>query len=255
MKPDTSVTRLPPVELFSIIMPAYNEEAVLENTLQALTGYLDQREFRYEIIVVDDGSRDRTLEIAHELAARHPAIKPISNSGPGGYGFAIRAGLQHYQGGAMVIVTSDGSDSPSDVAAYFDLIQQGYECAFGDRFMPGTTVTGYPRFKLLVNRLANFFLGLVLRSSYRDYTNGFKCYRRHVIDAMQPLVTGQFNITIELAASAMLDKRHFAVTANDWTQRDAGDSSFRIGKLLLPYSMTLVYCLSRHYLRNIRRGD
>lgn len=255
MNTPSSATKLPPVELFSIIMPAYNEEAVLENTLQALTAYLDQQVFRYEIVVVDDGSSDNTLALAHEFAARHPAVKAFSNTGPGGYGFAIRVGLEHYRGDAMVIVTSDGSDSPRDVAAYFGLIQQGYECAFGDRFMPGTNVTGYPRFKLLVNRLANGILGLLLRSSYRDYTNGFKCYRRHVIDAMQPLVTGQFNITIELAVSAVLDKRNFGITANDWTQRDAGDSTFRIGKLLLPYSITLVYCLSRHYLRNIRRGS
>lgn len=244
---------LPPVDLFSIVMPAYNEEAVIEKTLRDLTTYLDNQEFRYEIVVVDDGSHDQTLQIVHQLAAAMPQIRPIANSGPGGYGFAIRAGLDHYKGDAVVIVTSDGSDSPKDVAAYFTLIQQGYECAFGDRFMPGTTVTNYPRFKLFVNRLANGLLSLLLSRHYKDYTNGFKCYRRHVIDAMQPLVAGQFNITIELAASAVLDRRRFAVTANDWTQRDAGESSFNIGKLLMPYSITLVYCLCRHYLRNIRR--
>lgn len=245
---------LPVVELFSIVMPAYNEEAVIEKTLRDLTAYLDTQDFRYEIVVVDDGSSDQTLQIIHELAAAMPQIRPVANPGPGGYGFAIRAGLDQYRGDAVVIVTSDGSDSPKDVAAYFRIIQQGYECAFGDRFMPGTTVTNYPRFKLFVNRLANRLLSLVLSGRYKDYTNGFKCYRRHVIDAMQPLVAGQFNITIELAATAVLDRRSFAVTPNDWTQRDAGESSFNIGKLLMPYSITLVYCLCRHYLRGIRRG-
>jgi dolichol-phosphate mannosyltransferase len=241
------------IELFSIVMPAYNEEGVIEATLQELTSHLDTCGFRYEIIVVNDGSTDRTEALIEEFETRHKAIRHVNNPGPNGYGFAIRKGLEAYQGDAVVIVTSDGSDSPKDVAAYFRKIQEGYDCVFGSRFLPDTKVSGYPPFKLFVNRLANRFLSWILHSSYNDFTNGFKCYRRHVIDAMQPIVAGQFNITIEMSVTTALGGWKYAVVPNDWAQRDAGASSFKLGRLFKPYALTLVYCLTRNYLRNIRR--
>lgn len=241
------------VKLFSIVMPAYNEQDVIEDTLQALTAHLDGCGLDYEIVVVNDGSSDNTEAVIEAFEQRHQSVRHVNNTGPGGYGFAIRKGLEVYKGDAMVIVTSDGSDSPKDVEAYFRKILEGYDCAFGSRFLPGTQVSGYPRFKLFVNRLANRLVARLLKSDYNDFTNGFKCYRRTVIEGMQPLVAGQFNITIELSVSAVLGGWRFAVVPNDWTQRDAGASSFRLGRLLKPYAMTLLYCLSRDYLRKLRR--
>ena len=238
---------------FSVIMPAYNEEDVIEATLVELSEHLDACAFDYEIVVVDDGSQDGTGRVVRAVAARLPRVRLVENEGPGGYGFAIRKGLDVYKGDAMVIVTSDGADSPKDVAAYFRKIEEGYDCAFGSRFAPGATVEGYPRLKLMINRVANRLLALALGQDYADYTNGFKCYRRHVVDDMQPLVTGQFNITIELALKAVLGGWRYAVVPNDWKQRDAGQSSFNVFRLAKPYAMTALYCFSRRYLESVRR--
>ena len=243
-----------PIRLFSIVMPAYNEEGMLGPTLDALTTHLDSRGFCYELLVVDDGSSDGTAALVQGYEARHPAVRLVQYGGPYGYGFAIRRGLECYRGDAVVVVTSDGSDSPKDVAAYFEQISAGYDCAFGSRFVAGAKVEGYPPLKLAVNRFANRMLGWLLRSQYSDFTNGFKCYRRHVIDSMQPLVSGQFNITIEMAVTATLGRWKTAVVANDWTQRSAGASTFKLGRMVRPYASTLVYCLLRNYLRSIRRG-
>jgi len=247
------INNMPPVDLFSIVMPAYNEEGVIEQTLLELTSYLDGCDFQYEIVVVNDGSSDQTEIILKKVESTHNVVRHINNEGKHGYGYAIRRGLEEYRGGAVVIVTSDGSDAPKDIAAYFTKIQEGYDCAFGSRFLPGTKVTNYPKFKLLVNRIANHFLSMVLRSDYKDFTNGFKCYRRQVIDEMQPMVAGQFNITIELAVSATLGGWSYAVVPTDWTQRDAGDSSFYMNQLLKPYALTLAYCLIKNYLISTKR--
>ena len=241
------------IELFSIVMPTYNEEDVVEETLLQLSAHLDVCKFNYEIIVVNDGSTDNTGSILDQFEKTHPSVIHISNPGPGGYGYAIQKGLQVYKGDAVVVVTSDGADSPKDIAAYFNKIQEGYDCVFGSRFLPGTKVTGYPPFKLFINRMANKFLGLVLRSKYNDYTNGFKCYRRYVIDAMQPIISGQFNITIEMSVSAILSGWKYSVVPNDWTQRDAGSSTFSITKLMKPYFMTLIFCTTRNYIQKIRK--
>lgn len=239
--------------LFSIVMPAYNEEALVGKTLASLTEYLSRQSISFEIIAVDDSSTDKTAEEIKAIAATEPAVKYVKNTGPGGYGFAIQCGLKHYSGDAVVIVTADGADAPKDVYEYFQKINDGYDCVFGSRFVKGARVTRYPPFKLVMNRIANGLLALVLGKKYNDFTNGFKCYRRHVIDSMQPIVSGQFNITIELAAKAILGGWRFAVTPTDWRQRDAGESSFSLLKLIWPYTATLIYCMTLHYIKNIKR--
>ncbi|WP_171208267.1 MULTISPECIES: glycosyltransferase family 2 protein [unclassified Ruegeria] len=239
--------------LFSIIMPAYNEEDVIEDTIRDLCEHLNTTEFHYELIVVDDASSDATAEILKKLVWDYPNLRNIHNAGPNGYGFAIRKGLEVYKGDAAVVVTSDGADAPQDVAAYFKCIADGADCAFGARFGPDSTVVGYPPVKRVINRVTNTLIGWMVGAPYRDFTNGFKCYRRTVIDDMQPLVAGQFNITIEMSLKAVLGGWNYSVVPNDWRQRDGGESSFSILKLIRPYGATLLYCLLRNYLMSVRR--
>lgn len=234
---------------FSIVMPAYNEEAVIERTITELVRELDRQAIDYEIIAVNDASRDGTWAVLQTLAATMPRLRCITNAGPNGYGYAIRAGLELYRGEAVVVVTADGSDSPRDVVAYFRAIERGADCAFGSRFVKGARVSGYPPFKLFVNRLANACVSRLLGTSYDDFTNGFKCYRRHVVDSMLPIVSGQFNITIELSVKAVQGRWTYEVCPTDWTEREAGTSSFKLFKLIVPYTATLLYCLTLNYLR------
>ena len=242
---NTPNPELEPVTLFSIVMPAYNEEDVIEATLTDLCDHLDTTGFAYEVVVTNDGSKDRTGEILERIEAERLHVRPILNPGPGGYGYAIRKELEHYHGGAVVVVTADGADSPKDIVAYFSKINEVYDCAFGARFGKDSTVTGYPPIKRLINRMANQLLAWIVGVPYKDFTNGFKCYRRHVVEDMQPIITGQFNITIEMSLKATLAGWSYAVVPNDWRQRDAGESSFNVLKLMKPYAATMIYCLTR----------
>lgn len=237
----------------SVIMPAYNEEAVIGATVTELSRELEACGIDYEIIAVDDASTDGTATVLAGLAAENDRLRPVHNAGPNGYGFAIRKGLEIYSGDAAVVVTSDGSDAPKDVVGYVRLIEAGNDCAFGQRFVAGSRVEGYPVFKRRVNRIANWLLGRLTGSSYRDFTNGFKCYRREVIEAMQPLEAGQFNITIEMSLKAVLGGFSFGVIPTDWRQRDAGQSTFRLFRLVKPYLVTLIYCFAQRSLRATRR--
>ena len=239
--------------LFSIVMPAYNESAVIKKSLTDLRRVLDDAGYRIEILVVDDNSADNTGDLIDAISQTDGRVSRIFNPGPNGFGHAIRRGLDAFTGDAVVIVMADGSDSPKDVAAYFDQIEAGFDCAFGTRFSKETTVTGYPPFKLFLNRLANRTISLMIGKRYNDFTNGFKCYRREVIDDMKPFVSGHFNITIEMAVKAILGGWQYSITPNDWTQRDAGTSSFKILKLIRPYSATLIYCLLADYLKKTGR--
>jgi len=234
-------------------MPAYNEAGDIRATVEALCSRLDVDGWRYELIIVDDASTDETPDIVAELSREYPAVQSIRNDGPNGYGNAIKVGLDRFTGTDIVIVTSDGSDAPDDVATYFREIEKGVECVFGSRFDGRAKVQNYPAVKRVVNRVANTLVGWLCKSRYRDFTNGFKCYRRDVIDGLRPILSGHFNITIELSVGAVLAGRSVTVIPTDWKQREEGESSFRILNLVKPYSATLLYCLCRSYLTKSKR--
>lgn len=231
-------------DLVSVVMPAYNEEGTLRATVRDLVAALRSSAHRAEIVVVDDGSADRTSAVIAELAQEYPEVRGVLNAPRHGYGYAVRKGIEVSAGHAVVVVMADGSDSPADVVRYLDLIAEGHDCAFGSRFTGASVVKGYPVVKRAVNRLGNFLIGKLVKSDYDDFTNGFKAYRRHVIDKMQPLRSGQFNLTVEMSVKAVLSGATAATMPNDWRQREAGASAFSVARQSVLYFMTLAWLLS-----------
>jgi len=235
--------------MLSVVMPAYNEEAVLAATVTALAAELDREAVPYEILVVNDKSRDGTEGVLLALERDWPHVRHVTNPGPHGYGCAVRHGLAHFAGDAVVVAMADGSDAPADVVKYWRAIEAGYDCAFGMRFGPGTVVEGYPRFKRVLNRAGNRMIAWLVGSNYTDFTNGFKCFRREVVERMQPLVGAQFNLTVEMSMKAVLGGARFAVVPNSWIERAAGESKFQVVKLVKMYLATIAYVLLQHRLQ------
>lgn len=107
----------------------------------------------HEIVVVDDGSSDRAWPILEKLREKLPELFPKQNLGLHGFGRAIICGLNQMKGDAAVIMMADESDDCRDVVRYWKLLNEGYDCVFGSRFMKGGGVIGYPRIKLLLKRI------------------------------------------------------------------------------------------------------
>lgn len=237
-----------PARSLSVVIPAYNEAEVIATTLHALIARLDREQIDYEIIVVNDASRDATATVLRELAAATPRLRPRDNPGPHGYGGAVRHGLAHTVGDAVVVVMADGSDAPEDVVAYFRKMQEGYDCAFGMRFGRDARVIGYPWFKRLLNRAGNRLIAWLVGSDYTDFTNGFKCFHRDVIARIQPLTAVGFNLTIEMSIKAVLSGARVAVVPNSWIGRAGGESKFRVLSVSWQYLRTIADCLrqARH---------
>ena len=132
----------------SVVIPAHNEALVIEPTLRGLIDVLEPEIDDFEIVVVDDGST-RTAPRDVVRGGRRPRCAASSTTGPHGFGFAVRRGLDAFEGDAVVLVMADGSDDPRDVVLYYRVLEAGYDCAFGSRFMPGAVVSDYPRLKLI----------------------------------------------------------------------------------------------------------
>ncbi len=134
----------------------------------------------------------------------------------------MRAGLEAFTGDGVAIVMADLSDDPDDLVAYHRLLEAGYDCAFGSRFIRGGRATDYPLPKLILNRLVNAGIRLLFGHGYNDTTNAFKAYRREVIDNVQPLLSQHFNLTVEIPLKAVVRGHSYAIVPIGWRNRATG---------------------------------
>jgi dolichol-phosphate mannosyltransferase len=236
----------------SVVIPAHNEEGSIEATVTGIAECLRGEEIDYEIIVVDDASTDLTASVIASLSECDVRVGCISSPYRNGFGFAVRAGLENYTGDVVAIMMADSSDSPEDLVSYYRLLQAGYDCAFGSRFVAGGHTYHYPLFKLIVNRIVNLGIRILFGHGYNDTTNAFKAYRREVIDNIQPLISQHFNLTVELPLKAIVRGHSYAITPISWTNRTTGTSKLRLQEMGSRYLFIVLYVFLEHHLS---RGD
>ena len=232
----------------SVVIPAHNEEGSISEIVKLLIQTLTTEGIDHEVLVINDSSTDRTQAVLQDLQRTYPTLRYTNNQTPNGFGLAVRKGLEHCTGEAVAIVMGDGSDSPEDVVRCFRKLEEGYECAFGSRFIKGSRVIDYPRHKLLLNRLANLFVKTIFALNYNDVTNAFKCYRREVIEGAQPLISKHFNLTVELPLKAIIRGYSYAVIPISWTNRKSGISKLKIREMGSRYLFIVLYLLLEKHL-------
>lgn len=237
----------------SIVIPAFNEEGSIEETIQTLYAKLIDEKIDHEIIVVNDNSTDGTLSLLKEISKRVSTLEIYTNSGPNGFGYAIRFGLDRFKGDCVAIVMADLSDDPDDLVRFYRRLLVGdVDCVFGSRFIKGGKVFNYPFTKLLINRVANLIIQVVIGTRYNDATNAFKLYKRNVIQGISPLIAPHFNLTIELSLKSIVRGYNFDIIPNSWRNRKMGVSKLKIKEMGSRYFFILMYCFIEKYFS---RGD
>ena len=186
------------------------------------------------------------------LHSENNRVRYINNYYPNGFGFAVRCGLENFQGDAVAIVMADGSDAPEDIVSYYEKLREGYDCIFGSRFIKGGKVIDYPSHKLIVNRLANLFIQILFGLNFNDITNAFKIYRREVIEGISPLISHHFNLTVEIPLKSIVRGYNIATVPITWKNRVAGVSKLMLKEMGSRYLFIVLYIwLEKH----LSRGD
>ena len=240
------------LELLSVVIPARDEEGCIASTVEHLHLELRLNHIAHEIIVVDDGSTDRTADIMTALGERIPEARLLTNGPPHGFGRAIIHGLRNINGDAVVIMMADESDDCRDVVRYWNLMNQGWDAVFGSRFMKGGGVIDYPWLKLRINRFANLFIRTIFGISLNDTTNAFKAYRRSVIEGCQPLLSAHFNLTVEIPLKTVIRGYSWTVLPITWRNRRTGEAKLKIQEMGSRY---LFICLYLWLEKHLSRGD
>jgi dolichyl-phosphate beta-glucosyltransferase len=161
----------------SVIIPCYNEERRIGKTLARITEYFQNSSLEHEILVVDNGSRDRTREIIREYAKEHHAVRLISKQRYG-KGWAVKQGMLEAKGDFRLFTDADNSTDISHLPAFIDAAEQGYEVVISSRRIEGAVLT-HPQ-PPIRRMLGNIFAGLthiLVPLGIKDTQNGFKLFR------------------------------------------------------------------------------
>lgn len=247
MSSETEKPKPESLKRLSIVIPARDEEGCIASTVRHLNVELTLRNVPHEIVVVDDGSKDRTWEILQSLKPTLAELSPVQNDGLHGFGRAIIYGLDRAQGDAVVVMMADESDDCRDVVRYWEKLNEGYDCVFGSRFIRGGGVIDYPAVKWLLNRLANLFLKTLFNIELNDTTNAFKAYRKTVIDGCRPLISPHFNLTVELPLKAIVRGYTWTVVPITWRNRRHGEAKLKIREMGSRYLFICLYVWLEKY--------
>jgi len=245
-------TSASPLSFLSVVIPARDEQECVASSIEHLSVELRLHNVPHEIIVVDDGSNDKTWEILTALRSKLSELVVVQNTSRHGFGRAVVRGLDEMKGDAVVIMMADESDDCRDVVRYWQKLNEGYECVFGSRFVKGGGVIDYPSVKLILNRLANLFVKMLFNIRLNDTTNAFKAYRKTVIDGCRPLVSPHFNLTVELPLKAIVRGYSWTIIPITWRNRRTGTPKLKIKEMGSRYLFICLYVWLEKYFS---RGD
>jgi len=235
----------------SVVIPAQNEGECIDSTIRSLVSELRAQTVNFEILVVNDHSIDQTAQVLEILSRDISELRAINNVSPSGFGFAVCQGLKHFSGDAIAIYMADGSDSPKDLIRFYREMEiKNVDCVFGTRWSRQSKVIDYPWFKLILNRAANHFIKLLFGIGYNDITNSFKLYSRKVVRGLEPIISSQSNLSVELPLKAIVRGFSYTVLSNSWTNRKIGVSKLKIKEMGSRYLFIILYCFLEKWLSN-----
>jgi dolichyl-phosphate beta-glucosyltransferase len=162
--------------LISLIIPAYNEENRLPRALELVFTFLEKQEHRFEVLVVENGSTDRTLEIANAFAVNKPNLLVIHEESKG-KGIAVKRGVLAARGAYRFICDTDLSMPIEEILKFFPPQLEDFDVAIGSREAHGSVRYNEPSYRHWGGRMVNLLIRMLILPGFQDTQCGFKCFR------------------------------------------------------------------------------
>ena len=210
--------------LISVVVPCYNEEAILALNLTTIINYLESKshKYRWEIIVINDGSRDKTGQIADEFAEQRKEIRVIHHHSNLSLGHALQTGFCNSKGDVIVVLDVDLSYSVVYIEEMVDKLREAFaDIVIASPYMKGGKVTAVPFARRVLSRWVNRFMRMASQDKYYTFTGMVRAYRRDFIRTLN-LKTKDYEINPEIIYKGMiLRARMIEIPAHlDWSEQN-----------------------------------
>lgn len=226
----------------SVVIPVYNEEAVLEQTLPTLVAFLEGVADSFEIVCADDGSEDRSAEILAAAAAADDRIRVLSLPENRGKGAAVKVGMLAARGEFSMFMDADLSTPLDEFAGFLGALESGYDVAIGNRRAPGSKIERHqPWLRETLGKGFTALTRLLLAPGINDFTCGFKFFRR---DAAQRIFSRStldgWAFDAEVVVIAIVQELRIVQIPVAWKHED--DTKVRLGAAVLGslYELSLI---------------
>jgi dolichol-phosphate mannosyltransferase len=188
----------------SIVSPMYNEESNVDRTVEELRRVLADYAQSWELILVNDGSTDRTLDVVTRLAEKYSNVSVVSYPSNRGRGYALRQGFARAQGRFIISIESDLSWNAECILAMLKKFAEDttIDLVLASPYMEGGRTENIPFKRLAISKLGNKILGLAIKGNFSMVTQMFRGYRRHVLDALELEADGK-EIHLEILSKAL----------------------------------------------------
>jgi len=237
----------------NIIVPAYNEELNISQTIGTIREIQDRVEIPHKLIVVNDNSTDRTEEIVRRLQEESDDLVLVNRRGNHGLGRCINRGYEEVEGGVIVVVMADLADDVAAIPAMLEKIKKGYDLVSASRYVPGGEGEHRDRVKHFLSRLLGAALKLLIGLPTNDATNAYKMYRADILDRIGILKSDNYTTGMELTVKAYLEGFRIAEVPTVWQDRTEGKSHFKLFKVGPEYCRWFLWAVWRR-LRAGRMG-
>jgi glycosyltransferase involved in cell wall biosynthesis len=210
--------------LVSVVLPCYNEEAILPGNLSRVIEYLNSKKesFRWQIVIVNDGSKDGTGEIADRFAKQNGNIRVIHHPVNLNLGHALQSGFRNSDGDIIVVLDVDLSYSEEYIGQMVAKMEETMaDVVLASPYMKGGKVTGLPFMRELMSRVVNKFMSVAAQDKYHTFTSMARAYRGDFIRTLN-LKTKDYEISPEIVYKGMiLRSRMVEIPAHlDWTEQN-----------------------------------
>ncbi len=179
-----------PVPYLSIVIPAYNEEHRIVESLEKLAEYLGGKDYAFEVIVSDDGSTDRTVEICREFADRHPWMRVLHSPANHGKGYAVRMGILDAHGQYALFCDADLATPMEELDGFWKYANDGMDVVIASRPLKDSHLEKrQPPHREIAGRIFNLTVRIMAVGGIHDTQCGFKLFTREAAQAIFPLCT------------------------------------------------------------------